>query len=83
MNKSYSTREALGLGSMTPTMTKAQKDKIERATDAQIERHFKSHPELPNGRNFHVWGGDNDPKAEENYRKNFDSIFPNSPGAGI
>ena len=81
--KRYSAPRALGLGNMSPDMTKQQKDQVERMTDAKIEKHFKPHPELPNGRNFHVWGGNNDPEAEEKYRNNFDRIFPNAPGAGF
>lgn len=46
------------------------------------EKYFKSQRELPNGRDFR-WNQDKDPVAEKNFRKNFDSIFPNSPGAGF
>lgn len=56
---------------------------IERATDAKIEKHFRSHPELPVGRNFHTWNHDRDSDGDSLYRNNFDNIFPNSPGVGI
>lgn len=72
----------VGLDNMTPDMTKDQKDAIERAEDAKIERHFKSQRELPSGRNFR-WNMSLDKKGEKLYRDNFDNIFPNSPGAGI
>lgn len=54
----------------------------ERALDAKLEKHFKHHRELPNGRNFRCWNRDKDVVADRKYRDNFDSIFPNSPGAG-
>lgn len=50
--------------------------------EAKAEQHFKSHPELPNGRDFrfnHEYNKDEDNR----YKANFDTIFPNSPGAGI
>lgn len=55
----------------------------ERRLDAKIEKHFKSHRDVPNGRNFVFWEHDNDPVARRKYRENFDKIFPNAPGAGI
>lgn len=51
--------------------------------EKKAERHFKSHRELPSGRNFTCWNRDKDVEADRKYRENFDSIFPNSPGAGI
>lgn len=55
----------------------------ERALDAKIEKHFQRHHKpLPDGRNFRMWNRDKDTVADKNYRDNFDSIFPNSPGAG-
>lgn len=62
---------------------KAEKAKqVSLATEAKIEKHFKSHPELPTGRDFKfnhtTYPGDN-----KRYREGFDAIFPNSPGAGI
>lgn len=63
-----------------PSMTKAQ----EAAFDKRVEKEFKSHRELQNGRDFrwnqphwHATAGD------QAYRDNFDKIFPNAPGAGI
>lgn len=55
----------------------------ERALDAKIEKHFRSHRELPNGRNFWAWNRDHRPDDDRKYRENFDRIFPNAPGAGI
>ena len=83
MTKRYNRNAALGLGDMTPDMTKQQKDAVERATDAKMEQHFRSHRDVPNGRNFHTWEHTHDPVAEDKYRKNFDKVFPNSPGAGL
>lgn len=54
----------------------------EIAFEKKAEKHFRSQRELPNGRDFR-WNSEKDPEAERKYRKNFDSIFPNSPGAGI
>jgi len=56
---------------------------IERAEDAAFEKHFRSHRGVPNGRNFRWWNADQDKGADRRYRKNFDRIFPNSPGAGL
>jgi len=55
----------------------------ERALDAKIERSFRSHPEMPNGRNFRCWNRDKDAEADKKYLANFDRIFPNSPGSGF
>jgi len=56
----------------------------EKISEAQMERHFKSHPELKPGRDyrmeiFHCITED----ERDKYRKNFDDVFPNAPGAGI
>jgi len=53
------------------------------ALDAKIEKHFRSHRDVPSGRWFRTWEHDRDPVADRKYRDNFDRIFPNSPGAGI
>jgi len=82
VKKRYSS-SAVTLGNMTPDMSKGQKDAVERSTDAQIERHFKSHKELPPGKNFMCWNKQHDPPAEKKYRDNFDKIFPRSPGHGF
>jgi hypothetical protein len=55
----------------------------ERRENEAFEKHFRSHRDLPNGRNFRWWNADQSPEADRKYRKNFDAIFPNSPGAGI
>ena len=56
----------------------------ERRFEAKAEKHFKGQRELPPGRDFR-W---NQPHhlataGDAQYRKNFDSIFPNAPGAGL
>lgn len=51
--------------------------------EAQAEKQFRSHRELPNGRNFRCWNRDKDVVADRKYRENFDNIFPNAPGKGI
>jgi hypothetical protein len=83
MVKRYSAPHALGLGNMTPDMTKHQKDAVERASDAKMEKHFRSHRELPVGKNFTCWNHEHNPTADEQYRQNFDRLFPNAPGAGL
>lgn len=50
--------------------------------EKKAEQHFKGQRELPLGRDFR-WNSVRDPEAERKYRQNFDSVFPNSPGAGI
>ena len=55
----------------------------ERNFDKFEEKYFKSHPELPNGRNFMCWNREKNTKGDRKYKKNFDAIFPNAPGAGI
>jgi len=55
----------------------------EAVFEARAEKHFKSQPELPNGKNFVFWNHDKDMKGKKKYRSNFDSVFPNSPGAGL
>mgnify|MGYP001556254212 CR=1 FL=1 len=62
----------------------------EKAFEKKAERHFKSQREIPNGRDYR-WNSyrfsqhemDNGKTADENFRDNFDSVFPNAPGAGI
>lgn len=55
----------------------------EAVFEARAERHFRSHPELPNGRNVWAWNREHQPKADRKYKANFDTIFPDAPGAGI
>ena len=52
--------------------------------EAKAEKHFKSQRELPRGRDYR-WNTFHEITEEDydNYRKNFDRIFPNAPGAGI
>ncbi len=54
----------------------------EAAFDKKAEKHFKGHPELPNGRDFR-FNHQFDKKEDENYRQNFDKVFPNAPGVGL
>lgn len=55
----------------------------EAAFERKAEKHFRSHRELPVGRNFWAWNRDKDNAADEKFRENFDSIFPDAPGKGI
>jgi len=54
----------------------------EAAFEKRVEKEFKSHRELPPGRNF-MWNREKEPEAEKNYRDNFDRVFPNAPGCGF
>jgi len=59
-------------------MTEAE----ENVFEAKAEKHFRSHRELPNGRDYrfnHVHTKGEDKK----FKENFDAIFPNAPGNGI
>ena len=51
--------------------------------EAQAERYFKSHRELPPGRNFTCWNREKNTKGDKKYRSNFDKVFPHAPGAGL
>lgn len=53
----------------------------EATFEKKAENHFKSHRELPNGKNFRCWNRDKDVKADQNYTDNFAATFPNSPKA--
>lgn len=58
----------------------------EAVFEAKAEKHFKSHRELPNGRDhrFNCAGGYiKSPERHKIYNANFDKVFPNAPGAGI
>ncbi len=55
----------------------------EAAFDRAAERHFRSHRELPNGKNFTCWNHTVMPGELIKYKQNFDTIFPNAPGAGF
>ena len=52
-------------------------------TKKLVNNHFKSHRDVPKGRNFHFWNSEHDQEADDKYRDNFDSIFPNAPGSGM
>ena len=51
-------------------MTPAQ----EAAFDAKVEKHFRSHRELPSGRNFRCWNRNKDVEGDRNYNQNYDQI---------
>ena len=64
-------------------MTAAQEARFER--DAL--KHFRSYRAIPPGRNFE-WNKSPEyfyekKRYKEEYKTNFDKIFPNAPGAGI
>jgi len=46
----------------------------EAAFEAKAEKHFRSHRELPVGRNFRCWNRDKDVTGDRNYRQNYDQI---------
>ena len=43
----------------------------------------KQHNGVPNGRNFATWDHPGYTEDQRKYRGNFDSIFPDAPGAGL
>jgi hypothetical protein len=47
----------------------------EAAFERKAEKHFRSHRELPNGKNFRCWNRDADPEADKKYRDNYDATF--------
>jgi hypothetical protein len=47
------------------------------------ERYFSSQRDTPDGRNFVYWNRDPSKQEKENYRDNYDKLFPDAPGAGI
>lgn len=54
--------------------------------DQKVEKHFKSHREVPNGRDVRFncrEGYIDNPERQKVFSKNFDTIFPNAPGAGF
>lgn len=59
-------------------MTEAE----ENAFEAKAEKHFKSHRELPNGRDYR-FNKSYSKKEDKKFKANFDAIFPNAPGNGI
>jgi hypothetical protein len=54
----------------------------EAAADKKMEKHFRSHRELPTGRDFRCFQ-EKTPEADQKYRDNFDRIFPKAPGFGL
>ncbi len=61
----------------------------ERRFDIQTEKHFRSQREVPPGRDYR-WNtyrfedhGKKGDRPADKFKANFDSIFPNAPGAGI
>lgn len=57
-------------------------DATEAVWERKADNYFKSHRELPPGRDFR-WNMEIDKSAEKTYRENFDEIFPDAPGVGI
>ena len=54
------------------------------AFDAKAEKSFRSHRELPTGRDYRWNNFCHITDAERaSYRDNFDNIFPKAPGAGV
>ena len=60
----------------------AEAKAVQTATEAKIEKHFRSHPELPSGRDFR-FNRERDPIADKKFKENFDRIFKSSPGYGF
>jgi len=52
----------------------------EKVFEAKAEKYFKSHRELPCGRNFLCFQTVS-PESDKKYKENHSKIFPNSPGA--
>ena len=46
----------------------------EAAFEKKAEKHFRSHRELPNGKNFICWNRDKDVAADKRYHDNYDQI---------
>lgn len=61
---------------------KVHNNATEAAWERKAEKYFKSHRELPTGRDFR-WNMEKDVTAERKFRNNFDKIFPDAPGVGI
>lgn len=61
-------------------MTKQQEAAFKKKADA----YFKGQRELPKGRNY-LWNSYHARTKQdiENFRRNFDNVFPNAPGAGL
>ena len=77
------TKELEGLGhecrKRPGESSRAWRDRKNKTT----EKFFRSHRDTPTGRNFVYWNGVETAQDRQNYRDNFDSIFPNAPGAGM
>jgi hypothetical protein len=54
----------------------------EAAFEAKAEKHFRSHRELPAGRNFRCWNRNKDVEGDRRYRENYDRIFT-PPTTGV
>ena len=62
-------------------MTKKEDAKIDKMIAEVGTVH---HQDCPMGRNFMAFTiSQRSKKDKENYRRNFDMVFPNAPGAGI
>jgi hypothetical protein len=62
---------------MTPQQEAASRmtPQQEAVFEAKAEKHFRSHRELPVGRNFRCWNRNADPIGDANFRKHYDEIF--------
>lgn len=50
---------------------------------SRMKQHDRQHNDTPDGRNFATWNHPNFIEGQRKVRENFDSIFPDAPGAGI
>ena len=74
-----------------PTVTGAMQDNMKTRQAARSEAEFErradkmlaGHRQAPNGRNFMAFRMRDgmEPECTDNYRANFNSIFPDAPGA--
>ncbi len=77
-------RDIVGLGRACARRHGENREAWRSRKKNMTEKHFRSHRDTPSGRNFVFWNsGPNINEEQDNYRNNFDSIFPNSPGAGV
>ena len=58
--------------------------RAEAEFERKAEAYFRGQRELPAGRDFR-WEHFrfDSPRDRDNYRRNFDAIFPDAPGAGL
>ena len=76
--------EVVGLGKACARRQWENREEWRGRRRQLTEKHFQSHRDTPSGRNFVFWdSGPNINEEQQNYRDNFDVVFPNSLGAGI